>query len=246
VRIDTLSIGGSRTMRLVHGADGRLTIHRDSGSQAATASSPSSSALATCSDGAFSTLGFRVARGYSYSYNGYAAPANVASSAAAAVTKAFTNAASAASDCTGATRSPGPASRYLGAVSGRFANVNTTYTCAKPDGYNTVSWLSGGSRNLAVTCMWFSGGVLNQSDAAINSAVPLFAGSIPAGCSTATDLVGLMTHEAGHTYGLGHADAGTSDTSRHANQTMNSLLAPCTIKYRTLGRGDLNGMTYLY
>jgi hypothetical protein len=234
-------------MRLVHSADGHLTIYRDAGSPAAASSSPPpSKPLATCSDGAFSTEGFTVSGGYSFSYNGYSAPANVASATAAALTTAFGNAAAAVTDCSRATRHPGPAAHYLGTTSGRFANVSTSYSCTAPDGYNTISWLTGSGHTLAVTCMWSSGGVLKQSDAVINRALPFFTGRIPDGCSTASDLAGVMTHEAGHTYGLGHADAGTGDPGAHGNQTMNSQLAPCTTKFRTLGTGDLNGMTYLY
>ncbi len=40
--------------------------------------------------------------------------------------------------------------------SGRFANVTTAYTCTSTDGYNTMSWLSGSTRTLAVNCSWSS------------------------------------------------------------------------------------------
>lgn len=247
VRLDAIGLGGSRTLRLLHRSDGRLLIYRDAGSQgSASSTAPPSKPLATCSDGAFSTEGFKVSGGYSFSYNGYSAPASVASGAATAVSSAFTRAAGAATDCTGATRQAGPAAHYLGAVSGRFANITTSSTCSTPDAYNTVSWLNGDNHTLALTCMWFANGVLRYSDAAINRTLPFFTGNLPDACTTASDLSGVMTHEAGHTYGLGHADAGSADSGLHSNQTMNSQLAPCTTKYRTFGTGDLNGMTSVY
>ena len=245
VRLDTVGLAGSRSLRVVHTKDGLIEVFRDSGAAAQDSSSSRSTPMATCSDSAFNLEGFRVYGGYSFSYNSYSAPANVASATAAALTSAFTNASTAATDCNG-TRRPGPAAHYLGTVAGRFANISTSYTCASPDGYNTVSWLSGPTQTLAMTCMWFSAGVLRQSDAVMNRNDAFFTGRIPAGCSSAFDLVGVMTHEAGHTYGLDHADAGSSDHSLHANQTMNSLLSPCTTKFRTFGTGDLNAMTALY
>lgn len=245
VQVDALGLAGSRWLRVAHGADGRITIIRDSGTAGRSSTAPSTP-LPACSDGAFDTEGFKVSGGYEFSYNGYSAPANLAAGTPAALSNAFIKAASAATNCAGATRHPGPAPRYVGTISGRFANVSTTYTCSSPDGYNTVSWMPGDNHTLAITCMWSSGGVLRSSDAAINRALPFFTGAIPDRCSVAFDLQGVMTHEAGHTYGLGHADAGTSDTTVHANQTMNSQLAPCTIRFRTFGTGDLNGMTAIY
>lgn len=247
VRLDAVGVGGSRTLRLVHSRSGRITIYRDAGTRAAAGSSqPASAPIATCSDAAFSVEGFRVAGGYSFSYNPYAAPDEVASGTPSALANAFSNAAAAATDCRAATRHPGPAPHYLGTVAGRFANISSSYNCGVPDAYNTISWLSGGPHVLAVTCLWSSAGVLRFSDAVMNRSLAFFTGRIPAGCSSTTDLQGVMTHEAGHTYGLGHADEGSKDNGLHGNQTMNSVLAPCTTKYRTLGTGDLNGMTSLY
>lgn len=245
-RLDALGLGGSRSLRLVHSEDGRISIYGDAASgQASQQSGASSTPLPACSDGAFSTVGMRVVGGYSFSYNGYSAPSNVAASAASALATAFTNASSAVTSCPAA-RHRGPAARYLGPVASRFANISSSLTCTRPDGYNTVSWLNGPRETLAVTCMWYSSGVLRSSDAAMNRMTAFFTGNVPSGCSGSSDLVGVMTHEAGHTYGLGHADAGSTDHALHANQTMNSLLGPCTTKYRTLGTGDLNGMTALY
>lgn len=233
---EALYVSGSQTLSVTHAADGTVTVRR--------AESPGVSpaiVLAACSDTADALEGFRVSGGYSYRYNPYSAPSNVNSTAAGAISAAFTNLAANFTDCAGITKHPAPAPHYLGTTT-TFANIFTNYTCAAADGQNTVSWL-GSPGPLALTCFVASGGFLVQSDLAINHGDSWFTGGVPAGCSNSYDLQGVVTHEAGHTYGLGHTPG---DPVTHQNQTMNSTLSGCTTKYQTLGTGDLNGMIALY
>jgi hypothetical protein len=56
------------------------------------------------------------------------------------------------------------------------------------------------------------------------------------------DLEGLMTHERGHNFGLGHVHENV-----HPNMTMSSGVdAQCNTTVRTLGKGDILGLDYIY
>lgn len=60
-------------------------------------------------------------------------------------------------------------------------------------------------------------------------------------CSGDYDIESVMTHERGHTYGLGHVSE-----AEHGRLTMSPKLTPCSDAPRTLGRGDVLGLRELY
>lgn len=64
----------------------------------------------------------------------------------------------------------------------------------------------------------------------------------PRSCRGRYDLEGVMTHERGHTFGLGHVpEAG------HGNLTMSTTInGACQLSERTLGRGDVRGLGQKY
>lgn len=245
VAVDALTVSGSVDLVVTHSAQGTIALQRfDNTGPAAHSSAqvtPYTTPLPACSDSAGTDYGYKVEGSYDYYYNSYAQPA-ADPGTAAALSAAHTNLQTSYTDCSGLTRPQAPPVHYDGLITGRYANITTSYTCASSDGFSVISWLSKPGGALALTCTWAPGGVVQESDAVMNTAYSFFTGSTPAGCSGSYDLQGVMTHEAGHTYGLNHADTGGTDHTVHANLTMNSQLDSCTTKYRTLGAGDLNAM----
>lgn len=64
------------------------------------------------------------------------------------------------------------------------------------------------------------------------------------GCNNEIDVRSVVTHEAGHWWGLGHVDP-----VLHPGLTMRGGVGgsfPCTTWMRTLGLGDMQGMRFLY
>jgi hypothetical protein len=61
-------------------------------------------------------------------------------------------------------------------------------------------------------------------------------------CNHRYDLESTVTHERGHTFGLGHVSE-----SNHGNLTMSSASnGACQFSERTLGRGDVLGLANKY
>ena len=55
------------------------------------------------------------------------------------------------------------------------------------------------------------------------------------------DVEGVMTHERGHTFGLGHVPEAS-----HAKLTMSERIRSCQSSERTLGLGDVRGLEKKY
>jgi len=135
-----------------------------------------------------------------------------------------------------------PASHYLGNTKVR-PNINPSSAavgCGRSNTKNVVGFgnLPGGL--LGWTCYWwFSSGRMGAADIMIDTGRALV-NRLPASCSDKWDFEGIVTHEWGHAYGLGHTGRG------HPNLTMQHTARPCSSYARTLGIGDWLGMRKMY
>lgn len=135
-----------------------------------------------------------------------------------------------------------PASHYLGRTSAR-PNINPSASavgCGKANTKNVVGFgnLPGGL--LGWTCYWwFGSGRMGAADIMIDTSRSLVT-HLPASCSNKWDFEGIVTHEWGHAYGMGHTGGG------HPNLTMQHSARACSQYARTLGMGDWLGMRKMY
>jgi hypothetical protein len=132
-----------------------------------------------------------------------------------------------------------PASHYLGRTA-KKPNISASGpTCGNGNTTNVVGFgnLPGGL--LGWTCYWYIGGRMVGTDMLIDNGRSLTT-NLPNQCSNLWDFQGTVTHEWGHSYGMGHTGDG------HGNLTMQHLLTPCSTYARTLGLGDWLGMKKMY
>jgi hypothetical protein len=127
------------------------------------------------------------------------------------------------------------------------ADIKANGRCTTSDGNSVVSFGRLGRGPLAVTCTYFTirngYNSVNSSDVKIDRSNSKWTTSPRSrSCKRAYDVESVMTHEFGHTFGLGHVGEG-----RHPNQTMSTRInGPCQLSERSLGRGDVRGLTRKY
>lgn len=127
------------------------------------------------------------------------------------------------------------------------ANLSGNECDRNSDRNNVVSFgdLPGGT--LATTCIWFVPNPadydeVTESDIKVNRAdFKWTTNPRPRKCRNRYDVQSVMTHEWGHTFGLGHV--GEKD---HGKLTMSPRIRACQKSERTLGRGDVLGLNRRY
>jgi hypothetical protein len=126
----------------------------------------------------------------------------------------------------------------------RFTDVTYNRTCSARDGVSVVAYQNVDNANtLASTCTWTSheGAVAVESDVAINAAQYWTWYPNSAACGISYSMEAVMTHEFGHTFGLGHV----SETY-HPALTMSTRISTCSNAAATLGLGDIRGLRTKY
>lgn len=144
----------------------------------------------------------------------------------------------------------GPTAPYKGktAKGSGISVVNGMEHCPGSNGKNIVDFGALGRFTLGLACTryvsfdygatWF----IYEADIRLKKSAPWALNPDRASCSNEYDLQGVMTHERGHAFGLGHAE----DLDAYSNLTMFPAAYPCTSYARTLGKGDRSGLAFLY
>jgi hypothetical protein len=204
-----------------------------------------------CSDAAFTSSGSKESDTRLWYYDRDTDPV-VGSPAAAyheqGVTSAVVNLLAGYNDC-GLVGGFQASQTYLGNTTAR-SNITADSTCGGMDGQNVVDWGSVTNPNtLGLTCRYdflldLPGyDEILEADIKIANAHSYLAGAPTSTCDNSYDVMGLMTHEWGHAFGLSHTPDPVAD---HRQQTMSPVLTPCSTFQRTLGRGDWTGMNTVY
>ena len=136
-----------------------------------------------------------------------------------------------------------PAGLVYDGKTGRGTNLEGL-SCVSSDEFSVVAFGDLPSGILAATCNWDDGfDNTIASDIKINKQDVRWTTSPRSrSCRGMYDLEGIMTHERGHTFGMGHV----SETE-HGNLTMSTNInGTCQMAERSLGRGDVLGLGRKY
>ncbi len=135
--------------------------------------------------------------------------------------------------------------RYQGGTK-RGVNIRADASCTSSDYRSVVGFGDLPSGFTAFTCVWSwiqdGPNRVAHSDVRINKFDYAWTTRVTSGCRGRYDVESTMTHERGHTFGLGEASEGS-----HGNLTMSEdSNGPCQTSERSLGRGDARGLNSKY
>jgi len=135
--------------------------------------------------------------------------------------------------------------RYEGGTR-RSVDINDNATCNANDGKSVIGFgdLPSGYTAFACVSSWIQDGPnrVAQSDIRLNKEDHAWTTSVRGSCRGRYDVESTVTHERGHTFGLGEASE-----DAHGNLTMSAESnGPCQTSERSLGRGDARGLNSKY
>ncbi len=233
-------------------ADGLL----DNATPDAAPTAPAAAAGA-CDDGAYKLQTWTFSDGsrkhpkwkstFNWHFKSGSTPNNVGQTAARdAIARAVTNITGSHNNC-GLADEVSATSAYQGSTTTGTNLSSDGSTCLASDSKSVVAFGSLQSGTLAAACTWgtYDTGTyakITKSDVRINKGLYGWYANEPSGCSTRWAIEGVMTHEFGHSFGLGHV--GEAD---HGNLTMSTHInGPCQNSEASLGLGDVRGLRVLY
>ena len=119
---------------------------------------------------------------------------------------------------------------------------STSLTRAARDNRNIITWGRTSGSALAVTYIWYTNGVAQETDTIFNKTFRWY-WSTQADCAYngVYDAQDILTHELGHTYGLDD-----TYTAAYADNTMYGYGSTGEVKKDTLTSGDIEGVQSLY
>ena len=134
---------------------------------------------------------------------------------------------------------------YVGGTT-RSVNIRSNATCTSNDFRSVVGFGDLPSGYTAFNCVWTwvqdGPNRVAHSDIRLNKFDLSWTTGVTGSCRGRYDIESTMTHERGHTFGLGEASEGS-----HGNLTMSQdSNGPCQISERSLGRGDALGLNRKY
>jgi Matrixin len=194
-----------------------------------------------CVDGKYNFLagGASWKHSLSWSFRSSSVPPGLSSSGVlAALKQSFSNITGEHNDC-GRGDTVNATSTYLGTTT-RRPNVSASGGCGTPDGHNVIGFAPLNGFYAGYTCIWWQGNEIVEADTRLDSDTKWALSTSP--CSGAVVLEALMTHEAGHAFGLAHVSE-----SKHGRLTMSVYIdGLCEDQEATLGKGDMKGLEALY
>jgi hypothetical protein len=242
--------GGESSLRVFTDATGVVTISQGDAEDAAP--TPVGAAAlgapktvvglaAACRDSNYAGMGYKFTGTFVWYRNNAGTPKNIAAAAGTAIAQATADVTRGSNRC-GFTRPVRLGQRLAGSTT-RKPQITAAGSCySAGDGVSVTGWMKL-PKVLAYTCSYYrklnGKWVVSESDMALSNSFSWFTSSVPRGCRYTFDLRGVVAHERGHTFGLGHV-------GKTSTLTMAPFSQPCTTANRSLGYGDYRGLSTMY
>ena len=235
-----LVVSNPRGDRLVVEEVGIEAAARESDSLSTRAGSPSA-----CRDRHYNNWDSRLNHYIRWYFNGRTTPSVMSKSAVLRAMQRGGKNISGVQDACGVADHVPAVLRYVGWTT-RSVNMGTDGVCGANDHKSVVGFGDLPGHLVGNTCVWSwiqdGPNRINSSDVRLNKADYYWTARVTNACRGRQDVESTMTHERGHTFGLG--DVSDSD---HARLTMSSRSnGPCQTSERSLGRGDAIGLNRKY
>lgn len=251
VHVEALTMTGAQELEILHYDDGAIELkHVGNDSEVAQSAETSGGFSATgpneCRDSGFANLDHSVEGGLRYYINFAAKPRELTlRSTSLAIRRGGSNITSTRNACRLGDRVTAGLA-YAGRTR-LAANVSPGGRCSGVDQTSVVSFGTLPRGVLAVACT--SSSTSQGPNRVVASDIKIARGTVQwttnpgaRSCKNKFDLESVITHERGHTFGLGHVSERT-----HGNQTMSTRInGPCESSQRTVGRGDVLGLDGKY
>lgn len=245
---ETLATGGAQELEVRRLEDGAIELGyvgaEPDEADEAVRSAAAGRSPDECRDTAYQNNDWRVVESLGYRINHNSIPPELSRvTAEAAIRRAGSNVTGTDNGCKMGDRVPAELN-YNGDSE---AQAIGPYGCVRGDGTNVVSFgdLEGGV--LARTCIYFDvqdgPNRVTGSDIQVNKTDFRWTTRPRArSCKGHYDLEAVLTHERGHTFGLGHVLE-----KSHRHMTMSTYInGACQMAERSLGRGDVRGLDRKY
>ena len=253
VYAEFITTSGAQELEIFRSRDGTLEFDHVGDDSEVTTTEPSFDATArrsgACSQRKYFDGEGRVEETLQWFFNRSTAPNELtAESAEDAIRRAGINITSTRDSCRLADRVPAEAGLSYEGNTNSHANISGS-SCLSNDGESVVSFGDLANGILAGTCNWKPRmgigeyRLIEDSDIKINKTDFNWTTRPDArSCRNRFDLEGVITHERGHTYGLGHVGE-----KKYGALTMSTFInGTCQGAERTLGRGDVLGLADKY
>lgn len=194
---------------------------------------------APCADSKYNLFGVHWTTGLRWSFKSSSTPSYLnASDVATVLKRGFGNITNERNDC-GRTDHVSATQLYLGTTA-HGIGVTRAGQCGASDGFNTVGFGQIPAGALALTCVRSVGARIVEIDIKLTNQQP-WALTL-ARCSNDYMLESVITHEAGHAYGLDHVGE-----VNHGRLTMSKFIdGLCENQEASLGDGDMKGLEAMY
>ena len=245
-----LADGSTQVLEVTRRTDGTVVLGQvgEEGDEAhSTGGGAQTMGASDCTDDAYQLSDYRDTTPHTWYYKASTTPAGLSIGAVAQdLVDAFNAITTSRNEC-GLPDEVDAPQRYGGGTTVPSGIDHTGACPARGDGHYVVDFGNLPENMLARTCWrgvrttqgWFE---ITEADVKIRKAAPLFAGPVPAGCSGARySIEAIVTHEAGHTFGLRHVTE-----ADHPELTMSERTPACSLSPASLGLGDVKALRSVY